>query len=229
MVSRELVIVIDSNTLVGLLRPTSGHRVSTRHQPNLFLNPTISPYKSISFKMTSESLPRRTERKRSTLLPPYSLHPPIASIKNAAALVTQLLPVRAFSTDSEATLDPSPILTSTGRIIGDLPIPITEEPEDSTSGLPPPPHYFGSTKPVLLWLGEAVNFAVLIGYSFYSADGGGTKIMIEAYFLGNILRRLAWDLKYINSRSSTPQYEIPPKDCFDWVGGSGCGTYVVHL
>lgn len=40
------------------------------------------------------------------------------------------------------------------------------------------------------------------------------------------MRRLAWDLKYADDNPKSPNYHIPPKDCFDWVAGAGCGAYV---
>lgn len=62
-------------------------------------------------------------------------------------------------------------------------------------------------------------------------DGGGTRIMTELVSLGDLMHRLAWDLKYTNERPDKlpwGQYYIPPKDCFDWVASCGCGAIVVY-
>jgi hypothetical protein len=176
--------------------------------------------------------------KKGTDLPEYSAYPSLTSIK-AAIAATLLRPPRTDSTESDQTYlsDFSPILSRTGRIIGPVPIihsePISEEPtSEETLPTAPPPDYSGTQKPVLLWLGESSTQSCANGkriIDLRNADGGGTKVLLETYFLADIMRRLAWDLKYSDDQVGSPKYSIPPKDCFDWIAGSGCGASVLWL
>ncbi|KIM30852.1 hypothetical protein M408DRAFT_327803 [Serendipita vermifera MAFF 305830] len=124
-------------------------------------------------------------------------------------------PIRTFSGDSmrrlAGMLEPySPSPFSGGSILGE---PIHDAPESILSpAAPPPPSYFASVKPMLLWL-----------------DGGGNKVVVETHFLEDLMHRLAWDLKFTSSqpgRMANGGYFIPPNDCFDWVASCGCGTII---
>ncbi|KIM30858.1 hypothetical protein M408DRAFT_271522 [Serendipita vermifera MAFF 305830] len=76
-----------------------------------------------------------------------------------------------------------------------------------------PPSYTQSLRPSLLCL-----------------DGGGTRIFVQLQMLCELMHRLAWDLKLISSRPSIPQKcEIYPADCFDYIGGGGCGSIIAYL
>jgi hypothetical protein len=78
------------------------------------------------------------------------------------------------------------------------------------------------------WPSVPQHDLILLTYCF-NLDGGGTKAVVENHFLEELMHRLGWDLKFTTSqpgRIAGGEYIIPPKDCFDWVASSGCGTYV---
>lgn len=52
-------------------------------------------------------------------------------------------------------------------------------------------------------------------------------MICQTYLLCEIMHRLAWDLRIIDSNpGKKPKQKIYPKDCFDYIGAAGCGRYV---
>ncbi|KAG8755286.1 hypothetical protein FRC14_004201 [Serendipita sp. 396] len=157
--------------------------------------------------------PRRPV-KRETLLPEYSATAPTPSNHNVLhynpnSFASTSITRPTLITNSYRAYSPDPLLSasaSPGAHENGHPIKLG-------TPLPAPPSYSSSIKPMLLWL-----------------DGGGTRVIIQTYILETIMHRLAWELKYTSEQPRLlpwDPYFIPPKDCFDWVAGCGCGTIVV--
>lgn len=63
--------------------------------------------------------------------------------------------------------------------------------------------------------------------TYLALEGGGTRIICQTYLLCEIMHRLAWDLKIIDSNpGKKPKQKIYPKDCFDYIGATGCGSII---